>query len=447
LKLIQTQTLGTAQSSIVFSSIPQTFNDLVAVISLRDVSGTVGWISCEVRPNGSSASMTSRVLYGFSTTVGSLTGTDAGMSVPSGGNTANTFGNASVYIPNYTGSTNKSLSIDSVTEGNTAATLNAVSAALWSNTAAITSLTFIIPSVNLAAGSMISLYGVGGVGDGYAAPKATGGVISYAGGYTIHTFTASGTFTPLQSLDVEYLVIAGGGGGATNTANSNSGGVGGGGAGGFRTNVGGAPLSLSTSPVTVTVGAGGNGSSTSGVNGSNGANSTFSSITSSGGGGGGATNTGNGNAGGSGGGGYGFPLNTFNGGAGNLGSYTPVEGFAGGRGHTDGTTYTTGGGGGGASAAGIQKTSNSGGDGGAGRTSIISGLTLTYAGGGGGGASGGTGGAGGVGGGGAGSVVGANATPGTANTGGGGGGVGGGSNSVFVGGNGGSGIVIVRYAS
>jgi hypothetical protein len=56
-------------------------------------------------------------------------------------------------------------------------------------------------------------------------PKAIGGTVTFAGGYWVHEFTASGTFTPLvPSLEVEYLVVAGGGGG--NGDNSRAGGGG-----------------------------------------------------------------------------------------------------------------------------------------------------------------------------------------------------------------------------
>ena len=46
-----------------------------------------------------------------------------------------------------------------------------------------------------------------------AAAKATGGDITFvtAGGQlqAVHTFNDSGTFTPLEAIDVEYLVIGG----------------------------------------------------------------------------------------------------------------------------------------------------------------------------------------------------------------------------------------------
>ena len=115
---------------------------------------------------------------------------------------------------------------------------------------------------------------------------ASGGTITQSGGFTIHTFTSSGTFTPNTIGTVEYLVIAGGGGSGTS-------GGGGGGAGGYRTATG---FSVAATGLTVTVGAGG-------AENTNGANSVFSTITSIGGGRGSAGGSVTASIGGSGGGG------------------------------------------------------------------------------------------------------------------------------------------------
>jgi hypothetical protein len=246
---------------------------------------------------------------------------------------------------------------------------------------------------------------------------ATGGTITEVGGYRIHTFTASGTFTPNGVGNVEYLVVAGGGAGGNGTATGYE--SGGGGAGGFLTGT----LGVVGIPYTVTVGNGG-AARTSSSSGNNGENSVFSSITAIGGGGG-ASSPNVGNSGGSGGGG------SHNMTA--AGTGTSGQGFAG---ATPGAA-SKGGGGGGASALGGL------GDGGAGMASSISGTAVTYAGGGGGVLYASV--AGGSGGGGAGVVSGyGNGTAGTANTGGGGGGAN--QNGTNTGGGaGGSGIVIVRY--
>jgi len=269
-----------------------------------------------------------------------------------------------------------------------------------------------------------------------ATPKFVGGTITTSGGKQIHTFTSSGTLSPITPITASYLVVAGGGGGGSNSG-------GGAGAGGLQAS---STTLYSGATYVVTVGAGGAGGASGGNNtGSNGSDSIVSgtgltTLTSTGGGGGGKNAASpNGSNGGSGGGGGSNGATLGTGGTGVSG-----QGYAGGTGATDNATYRNGGGGGGASAVGSNGTSSAGGAGGNGTASSISGSSVTYAGGGG-GASFTTGGAGGTGGGGAGTggVGGAVGGSGTTNLGGGGGGGAGGNGG---GGSGGSGIVIISYA-
>jgi hypothetical protein len=274
---------------------------------------------------------------------------------------------------------------------------------------------------------------------------ATGGTITTYAGYVVHTFTSNGTFTPISSFNVDYLVVAGGGG-------TGSAFTGGGGAGGLRSTVTGtggggsleSALSVTAQAYSVVVGDGGTGVGdiySSGA--TSGGNSSFSSVTSNGGGiGGGYVLAGS--SGGSGGGGGGG--DTTSGGTG-----TTNQGYAGGTGQGPNTPYIAGGGGGGAGAVGTNGTYSSvsansrGGAGGAGVATSISGSSVSYAGGGGGNSQGtGAGGVGGSGGGGAGgNASNINGVDGTPNTGGGGGA---GGTSSGTGGAGGSGVVIIRYA-
>ena len=131
--------LGSAAANITFSSIPQTYTDLLLLTSLRDTTANAGWAYAYIYPNGSSANMSSRFLYGFSTTVGAATDTALYHQLVRGASTANTFSNSSVYIANFTSSSHKSFSVDTSTERNDAASINAITAGLWSNTAPITS--------------------------------------------------------------------------------------------------------------------------------------------------------------------------------------------------------------------------------------------------------------------------------------------------------------------
>ena len=165
MQLIETKTLGAAAASIEFTSIPQDGTDLYAVISTRSTISGVGDV-IYVRPNGSSANLLGRRLQGNGSAASSGTSSDVDFVINASSATSNTFGNASLYIPNYAGSTNKSMSSDSVNENNATESYQRIHAGVWSDTAAITSLGFTILSGNLVAGSTISLYKITKGSDG-----------------------------------------------------------------------------------------------------------------------------------------------------------------------------------------------------------------------------------------------------------------------------------------
>jgi hypothetical protein len=420
--LLERIELNASAASVTFSNIPQTgYTDLKIVGSVRTTNAST-YGAVDMTFNGTTTGYSSRNIEGGDGAAASFTSTGASSlkaGYVSGGNaTANTFGTFEVYIPNYTSSTNKSISIDSAGETNAANGIYMdLWASLWANTAAINSIT--LSSGNtLAQYSTFSLYGLAALGTTpVIAPKASGGNrVDNDGTYWYHTFTSSGTFTPQTSLSCDVLQIAGGGGGQ----------AGGGGAGGLAYT---SSNSLSATNYTVTIGAGG-------ANDASGVNSSFGALTAAVGGGGGSGWGTVGKNGGSGGGGGSVSGTTVNGGTGTSG-----QGNNGGSGVSE-----RAGGGGGASAVGSNGVGGgSGGAGGAGSSAYSSwasatttGVSGAYAGGGGGGANG-TGGAGGSGGGGTGSN--ASPTAGTVNTGGGGGGA-----YNAAGQPGGSGIVIIRYA-
>jgi len=255
--------------------------------------------------------------------------------------------------------------------------------------------------------------------------SATGGTVTYADGYTIHTFTDSGTFTVYSGGDIEYLVVAGGGGGGKNAGA-------GGGAGGMRS---GTLTGIGNDTYAITVGEGGAGGTTdqTGTLASKGSDSSIAELVTAEGGGAGVNSGGTtGGNGGSGGGAGNDGTGNQNGGNGASG-----QGNNGGAGTIPGGAGRTGGGGGGAGAVGQNSVSaTQAGNGGIGRQSDITGTMTYYAGGGGGGVHNGTGGTGGLGGGGGENEAGTD-------------GLGGGGGAARSGdGNGkkgGSGIVIIRY--
>ena len=148
---IQTVTVGAGgTTSIAFTSIPQMFTDLKVLISSIYSSNAV----LEISLNGSTSSFTGRYL-------------ESGSS-PSSGTTARYLGfgfagqvnNIELYIPNYTSANYKSFSVDSVGENNVSTTYNDLIAGLWSNTAAITSVTMTPNTGTVSQYSTATLYGI-----------------------------------------------------------------------------------------------------------------------------------------------------------------------------------------------------------------------------------------------------------------------------------------------
>jgi hypothetical protein len=158
---IATVTVGAGGAATVdFTSIPSIYTDLVVKLSARTTNAYFR-DSVEVRPNGSSANGSSLFLIGQGASAVSGPLTKIYVEIEGNtGTTASVFGNAEIYITNYTSSNYKSFSIDAVTENNAAAD-NAldITASLWSVGSPITSLTF-AGGGSFMQYSTVTLYGV-----------------------------------------------------------------------------------------------------------------------------------------------------------------------------------------------------------------------------------------------------------------------------------------------
>jgi len=153
-------------SSMAFTSIPSTYTDLCLFVSARSIRAQNS-DNLDIFFNGSTANRTDRALRGSGTVVVSYTTSNGHIGYIDGAlDTANTFGNASIYIPNYALSNNKSFSNDVVYENNDASNGGAfmtLDAGLWSQTAAITSITLNTSSgagSNFVQYSTATLYGI-----------------------------------------------------------------------------------------------------------------------------------------------------------------------------------------------------------------------------------------------------------------------------------------------
>lgn len=166
--LINSVTVGSGGSATIdFTSIPQTYTDLVLKLSLRSTAaGAHGGGTQMIFNNSTVQEYSFRFLRGSGfTTPGS--GSSSGVAFirvtnnhPTAGNTSNTFCNSEVYIPNYTSSNQKSTSEDNVEENNTAESYSQFVAGIWANTSAINRITLTSEATLFAQYSSAYLYGI-----------------------------------------------------------------------------------------------------------------------------------------------------------------------------------------------------------------------------------------------------------------------------------------------
>lgn len=160
---IASVTVGSGGSATIeFTSIPDTYTDLLILSSTRDGTNADNNTEFKVKFNNSSTSYSNKYIQGSGSSASSGTyGTTFLYTGESDSSTAtaNTFGSSSIYIPNYAGSAYKSVSSDLTSEENTTVSYATLTAGLWSNTAAITSIQ-ITCNGSWAQYSTATLYGI-----------------------------------------------------------------------------------------------------------------------------------------------------------------------------------------------------------------------------------------------------------------------------------------------
>ena len=164
--LISSQTLGSAAASVTFSSIPATYTDLVLRISARQLnSGTSNSINLTFN-NLNTSIYSYTLLEGGGSGYGALSARDNGntegrMYYTNGNtSTANTFSSTEYYIPSYNAAQSKPFSNFSPQENNLGTAYMNVSANLFRNNNAITSIALASNDQNFAIGSSFYLYGL-----------------------------------------------------------------------------------------------------------------------------------------------------------------------------------------------------------------------------------------------------------------------------------------------
>ena len=158
---ISTVTVGSGgASSIVFSSIPQTYNDLIIKYSARNDSAN-GTLLVKYNTDGTAGNYLYRQIFGDGSAAYNDTQSDLFFgTVPRSTYTASTFGNGEIYIPNYSSSSQKSATTDSVSENNATTSIASLWAGKWTGTAPISNITLYLYTGAFVQYSSATLYGI-----------------------------------------------------------------------------------------------------------------------------------------------------------------------------------------------------------------------------------------------------------------------------------------------
>jgi hypothetical protein len=146
---------------ITFNSIPQTYTDLILVVSPRATIAEDGFLVTfnndtatnyvNIRISGSGSAV-SAATFSQGSTVGRQSDSTT---------TANAFGSNQFYIPNYSSSNHKSVSIEAVNETNATAVRTELIACSYPSTNAITRIDVVFPGAGaFATNTTATLYGV-----------------------------------------------------------------------------------------------------------------------------------------------------------------------------------------------------------------------------------------------------------------------------------------------
>lgn len=164
--LISSNVLASSAASVTFSSIPATYTDLVLKISSRASNSAVTQ-NIYLEFNGNTSAIYSRTLLsGTGAAAGSSRNSadviiDATYAQNGDTATASSFGSAEVYIPSYTVSQNKPISVFGAGETNATTAYMGNVAGLFGSTTAISSIKLSNPSTHsFITGSSFYLYGI-----------------------------------------------------------------------------------------------------------------------------------------------------------------------------------------------------------------------------------------------------------------------------------------------
>ena len=165
--LISAVTVGAGGASTIdFTSIPSTYNNLCLKFSIRDSRSSAGPGYLHLKFNDSTSGYSSKFVYTSTDdgSIGNSSRTDDYISFAINTNfsTSSAFGNGELYIPNYTSANTKSVCADSVSETNSSynAAVRNFTSFFWANSAAITKISLYGDASPFLQYSTAYLYGI-----------------------------------------------------------------------------------------------------------------------------------------------------------------------------------------------------------------------------------------------------------------------------------------------
>jgi len=156
MQLIETiEVTADTATAISVSGIPQTGTDLLLLYSARS---SYAGVSDNIRITVNGSGTSHRELYGNGSSVNTGTASSNTGVINGDTATANTFGNASIYISNYTVAQAHSISSDNVSENNGTTASQTISAGLTTSTAAVTAFQIDWYGTNIKQYTTLSIY-------------------------------------------------------------------------------------------------------------------------------------------------------------------------------------------------------------------------------------------------------------------------------------------------
>ena len=159
--------LGASASSWTKSSIASSYDHLMLKVSARTNSGHTGYVDVQLSADTTAANYSYTRLYSYTNTPISDRATANAYVIQTSGSssTADTFGTATLWIPNYANTANYKQML-SATAGENASTTDSqwivmAGAAMWQSTAAVDQIT-LVPNADFLQYSTFTLYGVTG---------------------------------------------------------------------------------------------------------------------------------------------------------------------------------------------------------------------------------------------------------------------------------------------